>query len=108
MLLKFWQADAGLLGIFLNRLYITLEANGFYYTFANLGALLSFIFARTSRESIHVGRHSYSDFNGLYGLAKVAPNGSMGASASYFFVMSFVLFPLAFLISSRARRNCHS
>ncbi len=43
MMLKLWQALAGLVSIFLVVRYFSLEAQGFYYTFASLIALQSFL-----------------------------------------------------------------
>jgi hypothetical protein len=41
--LKFWQAGAGLLGLVLVGLHFAPDVQGFYYTFASLVALQSFV-----------------------------------------------------------------
>lgn len=43
VLLKSWQAGAGLLGLFLISIYFPPEVQGYYYTFASLVALQSFV-----------------------------------------------------------------
>lgn len=43
LVLKLWQAGAGLISIFLITYYFSPEAQGFYYTFASLVAMQSFV-----------------------------------------------------------------
>jgi hypothetical protein len=43
LLLKSWQAGAGLLGLFFIGIYFPPEVQGFYYTFASIVALQSFV-----------------------------------------------------------------
>ena len=58
--LKFWQAGAGLLGLFLIGMYFPPEVQGFYYTFASLVALQSFVELGLYLVISNVASHEWS------------------------------------------------
>ena len=60
LLLKSWQAGAGLLGLFLIGLYFPPEVQGFYYTFASLVALQSFVELGLYLVISNVASHEWS------------------------------------------------
>lgn len=60
VLLKSWQAGAGLLGLFLIGMYFPPEVQGFYYTFASLVALQSFVELGLYLVISNVASHEWS------------------------------------------------
>lgn len=63
LLLKFWQAGAGLFGLFLISLYFPPKVQGFYYTFASLVALQSFVELGLYLVISNVASHEWSKLN---------------------------------------------
>ncbi len=63
LLLKLWQAGAGLFGLFLISLFFTPEIQGFYYTFASLVALQSFVELGLYIVISNVASHEWSKLN---------------------------------------------
>ncbi len=70
LLLKSWQACAGLLGLYLIGIYFPPEVQGFYYTFASLVALQSFVELGLSLVISNVASHEWS-------LLRFAKDGSI-------------------------------
>jgi O-antigen/teichoic acid export membrane protein len=60
LILKCWQAGAGLVGLFLISIYIPIEVQGFYYTFASLVALQSFFELGLYQVISNVASHEWS------------------------------------------------
>lgn len=60
LVLKFWQAGAGLLGLFLIGMYFPPEVQGFYYTFVSLVALQSFVELGLYLVISNVASHEWS------------------------------------------------
>lgn len=60
VLLKSWQASAGLLGLLLIGIYFPPEVQGFYYTFASLVALQSFVELGLYLVISNVASHEWS------------------------------------------------
>jgi len=67
---KSWQAGAGLLGLFLISIYFPPEVQGFYYTFASLVALQSFVELGLCVVISSVSSHEWAKL-------KLAPDGSI-------------------------------
>ncbi len=63
VLLKLWQGCAGLLGLFLISTYFAPEVQGFYYTFASLVALQSFVELGLYLVISNVASHEWSQLS---------------------------------------------
>jgi hypothetical protein len=70
VLLKSWQAGAGLLGLFLISIYFPPAVQGFYYTFASLVALQSFVELGLYLVIANIASHEWSKLS-------LAANGSI-------------------------------